>query len=234
MDFINMSAQCAPNVAPQTMAAIVSVESSHNPYAIGVVGGHLIRQPVTKAEAIATVQQLERQGKNFSMGMAQVNRYNLPRYNVTYSEIFDACTNLRVGALILEDCYQRAMPAKGNSQAALRAAFSCYYSGNFSRGFQPDKIGEPSYVQKVVAASGLTPPQIVVPAIESESLPALHAADKAHALVDPMLMANEPSAAGTAAVFGEPVSGTPTEPVSAIEQGVLELPTPPGRPALVF
>lgn len=196
MDFVDLSAQCAPNVAPQTMAAIVSVESSHNPYAIGVVDGRLVRQPRSRAEAIATALQLERQGKNFSMGMAQVNRHNLPRYNVTYAQIFDVCTNLRVGARILEECYQRAMPLKGSPQAALRAAFSCYYSGNFSRGFQPDKPGERSYVDKVVAASGTAALTQVVPAIEPSSFPALQAAVQAR-VSDPLVIEPDPTAMPT-------------------------------------
>lgn len=45
LDFMVLAQQCAPTVAPQTMAAVVQVESSFNPYAIGVVGGRLQRQP---------------------------------------------------------------------------------------------------------------------------------------------------------------------------------------------
>ena len=37
LDFMVLAQQCAPTVAPQTMAAVVQVESSFNPYAIGVV-----------------------------------------------------------------------------------------------------------------------------------------------------------------------------------------------------
>ncbi|HBN8308897.1 TPA: transglycosylase SLT domain-containing protein [Pseudomonas aeruginosa] len=48
LDFMALAQQCAPTVAPQTMAAVVQVESSFNPYAIGVVGGRLQRQPNTK------------------------------------------------------------------------------------------------------------------------------------------------------------------------------------------
>lgn len=164
---LQLATQCAPNVAPETMAAIVHVESSNNPYAIGVVGGALPRQPRSKAEALAAVAELERQGKNFSMGLAQINRHNLPRYGITYSQVFDSCTNLRVGGQILEECYRRAMPRREGPQAALRAALSCYYSGNFVRGFRPDKPGDPSYVEKVVLAAGRGTPQMVVPAIQA-------------------------------------------------------------------
>lgn len=167
MDVYGLAQQCAPDVAPTTIAAIVTVESSHNPYAIGVVGGALARQPRNLREALATVRSLLQQRRNFSMGLAQVNRFNLPKHNVSYEQVFDPCTNLRVGSAILKDCYVRAGEGERDPQRALRAAFSCYYSGNFKRGFRPDKPGELSYVDKVVNAAGAPAPLLpVVPAIE--------------------------------------------------------------------
>lgn len=157
LEFLALAQECAPTVAPQTMAAVVSVESSYNPYAIGVVGGRLARQPTNSEEAVATAQQLASDGWNFSLGVAQVNRYNLPKYKVNYEEAFDPCTNLRIGSKILEDCYMRATKQTAGQQAALQAAFSCYYSGNFTRGFKPDEIGKPSYVEKVIASAGVVP-----------------------------------------------------------------------------
>jgi type IV secretion system protein VirB1 len=169
LEFLALAQECAPTVAPQTMAAVVNVESSYNPY---VVGGRLARQPKSREEAVATAQQLENDGWNFSLGVAQVNRYNLPKYQITYEQAFDACTSLRVGSKILEDCYVRASKRTPEPQAALHAAFSCYYSGNFTRGFKPDVAGKPSYVQKVLASAGVQPQAIpVVPSIQTGSGP---------------------------------------------------------------
>jgi type IV secretion system protein VirB1 len=166
LELLAMLPQCAPTVAPETMAAIVSVESTKNPFAIGVVGGHLLRQPRNLAEAVATARQLEADGWNFSVGVAQVNRYNLPKYSLDYEKAFDACASLRAGSKILEDCYVRAKQRTIEPSSALRAAVSCYYSGNFTRGFIPDVTGRPSYVQKVWAAAGAQATPIpVVPAI---------------------------------------------------------------------
>jgi len=137
-----------------------------------VVGGRLARQPKSREEAVATAQQLESDGWNFSLGVAQVNRYNLPKYQITYEQAFDACTSLRVGSKILEDCYVRASKRTPEPQAALHAAFSCYDSGNFTRGFKPDVAGKPSYVQKVLASAGVQPQAIpVVPSIQTGSGP---------------------------------------------------------------
>jgi len=163
---LQLAMQCAPNVAPATMAAIVQVESSHNPYAIGIVGAILPQQPMTKADALAIVEGLEREGKNFSMGLAQINRQHLPSSGLTHSDLFDPCPNLRLAGQILEHCYHQALPGHADAQSALRAALSCYYSGNFIRGFQPDRPGDPSYVEKVIAAAGQETAQVVVPAIQ--------------------------------------------------------------------
>ena len=69
-------------VPADVMHHVVRVESSFNPYAIGVVGGRLARQPANLPEALATVRMLEGRGYNFSLGLAQVNRYNLAKYGL--------------------------------------------------------------------------------------------------------------------------------------------------------
>jgi type IV secretion system protein VirB1 len=133
-----MEMMSCPNLAvpAEVMQHIVNVESGHNPYAIGVVGGQLVRQPQNLDEAIATVQMLESKGYNYSLGLAQVNRNNLGKYGIdSYEKAFDRCTNLAVGARILADCYVSAQD--------WGKAFSCYYSGNYVTGFRD------GYVQKV-------------------------------------------------------------------------------------
>jgi len=165
--FDDLAAQCAPDIHPATLKAVISTESSWNPFAIGIVGGKLERQPRSLAEAVATARELERKGFNFSLGLGQVNRHNLAKQGETYATVFEPCRNLKVGAAILKDCFQRAKRTTSDEQSALRAAFSCYFSGNFTRGFRADSAGQPSYVQKVVAnASSQTRPVPVVPEIE--------------------------------------------------------------------
>lgn len=124
-------------VPVEVMTHVVGVESSFNPFAIGVVGGRLVRQPRSLEEAVATASQLERDGYDFSLGLTQVNRRNLVAQGLgSYEAAFAACPNLAAGARILADCHRRAGGDWGK-------AFSCYYSGNFQRGFQD------GYVQKV-------------------------------------------------------------------------------------
>ena len=129
-------------VPTEVMQHVVHVESGHNPFAIGVVGGQLVRQPQNIGEAIATVRMLEEQGHNFSVGIAQVNRANLGKYGLdSYEQAFDACANLAAGSRILAECYASA----GNDWGK---AFSCYYSGNFIAGYRD------GYVQKVYDSIG--------------------------------------------------------------------------------
>lgn len=167
IDFLYLAQQCAPDVHADTMQRIVHVESSYNPYAIGVVGAHLDRQPRSRDEAIATVQWLEQNGYNYSMGLAQVNKKNLAKYGLTRETVFEACPNIRAGGEILKECFQRASKSYQGEQAALRAAFSCYYSGNFITGFKQ------GYVVKIVAAGGVVAK--TVPAVV-DGLPVMKAA----------------------------------------------------------
>jgi type IV secretion system protein VirB1 len=164
IDFSLLAQQCAPTVHPTTLQALVRTESGFNPYAIGVIGGHLARQPRNEAEAVATAKALDAQGLNFSMGLGQINKANLARYGLTYRSVFDMCANLRAGADILSRCYARAAGSMGVGDRALSAAISCYYSGTFTRGFVAEADGT-SYVQRVAANAQPAAQTTVVPAI---------------------------------------------------------------------
>lgn len=131
---------CGELAVPMSiMQHVVNVESSGSPYAIGVVNGHLARQPRNLAEALATAKMLEEKGYNFSLGIAQVNRYNLKAYGLyTYEQAFQVCPNLKAGAKILRECFDRT--------GHWGKAFSCYYSGNSITGYRH------GYVQKIFAS----------------------------------------------------------------------------------
>lgn len=131
---------CGDLAVPMSiMQHVVNVESSGSPYAIGVVNGHLARQPRNLAEALATAKMLEEKGYNFSLGIAQVNRYNLKAYGLySYEQAFQVCPNLKAGAKILRECFDRT--------GHWGKAFSCYYSGNSVTGYRH------GYVQKIFAS----------------------------------------------------------------------------------
>jgi type IV secretion system protein VirB1 len=142
--FIALTTLCAPLVDPDTAQAIVSTESAFNPHAIGVVAGSLERQPRDLEEAIATAQALRAQGRNFSVGLAQINVHNLDRLGLSLADGFDSCKNLQAMQVVLAECFERA-GTPNESQESLRRALSCYYSGNFTTGFRH------GYVSRVVS-----------------------------------------------------------------------------------
>lgn len=150
-EFVAIAQECAPTVAPATLRAMATVESSHNPHAIGVVNGRLARQPRNLPEAISTVMALQKQGIRFSAGLIQIYVKNWPAYQLDHESVFDPCANMRAAAGILTDCYKRASRWTDAPQVALRNALSCYYSNNFVTGYQH------GYVQKVVAAALAAP-----------------------------------------------------------------------------
>ena len=162
MELMSCQNLAVPN---DVMQHVVRIESSNNPYAIGVVGGRLARQPRSLAEALATARMLESRGFNFSVGLAQVNRHNLRRHGLdSYERAFDACANLQAGARILAECYGRSGGDWGKS-------FSCYYSGNFTIGYRH------GYVQKIYAsmrdstATRAVPIDVIVAAKRTTKLP---------------------------------------------------------------
>ena len=143
--FLALALACAPQVHADTARALVSVESAFNPWAIGVVGGALVRQPRHRAEALATAKALRNAGLNFSVGLGQINVGNFDRLGLTVESAFEPCANLAAMQTVLAECFERASgsASKAVDQVALRQALSCYYSGNFTTGF------EHGYVRRV-------------------------------------------------------------------------------------
>jgi type IV secretion system protein VirB1 len=144
--FATLAMACAPLVHPGTAHAVVAVESSVNPHAIGVVGGALGWQPRNRSEALATAIQLHTDGWNFSVGLAQINVRNFDRLGLTVSSAFDPCENLRAMQAVLGECFARA-GRETSPRPPIGRALSCYYSGNFATGF------DHGYVRRVAAAA---------------------------------------------------------------------------------
>jgi type IV secretion system protein VirB1 len=127
---------CAPNVAPVTLEAVISVESGGNPLTVHVNG--LREQPSTARDAREAAQIAEQfiaRGYSVDLGLMQVNSRNLAALGVTIEQVLDPCTNIRSGAAILSADYAEAARICGEGQFALQAALSAYNTGDFYRGF---------------------------------------------------------------------------------------------------
>ena len=136
---------CAPNVAFDTMSAIIAVESSGNQNAIAVVNGaRQPKQPKNSAQALKIINYLNSANANFSVGLAQINKTNFTKFKVSAESLLDPCLNLKIAEKILQDCYVRT----GDIDKTL----SCYYSGNPYRGFKKD-FRNTSYIERIYAHS---------------------------------------------------------------------------------
>lgn len=143
-----LAQQCAPQVAPETMAAVAHTESRFNPYAIGVNrSAGLTRQPRTREEAIRAARALLAQGKNIDLGIAQINSNNMAWLNLSVEDAFDPCKSLAAGARVLTSNYRSVVQSAPSQQHALRVALSMYNTGSRSRGFGN------GYVRKVEDAA---------------------------------------------------------------------------------
>jgi type IV secretion system protein VirB1 len=149
LDLPALVQQCAPQVGPVTMHAIIRTESGGNPWIIGdnTTAGSI--RPATKAEAVDVAKDLIGKGHNLDIGLGQVNSRNLAGLGLSVDQVFDPCTNLAASAAILTDNYRRAVKTHGKGQQALLAALSAYNTGSLVRGFGN------GYVQKVVNNSGV-------------------------------------------------------------------------------
>jgi len=127
---------CAPGVAPQTIQAIVEVESRGNPLAIHVNGGRLPRPALDALDAAKLARAAIAAGHSVDLGLMQVNSANLPRLGYTAEQMFDPCTNIAAGAAILTAEYRRAAARHGPGQTALHAALSAYNTGSPKRGIE--------------------------------------------------------------------------------------------------
>lgn len=126
-------AQCAPNVSPDTLLAIIKTESSGKPWAIGINRGKGISQPASQEEAIRTAKELASKGANFDMGLGQINSSNMRWLGLSYETVFDPCTNITAAAKVLSNSYKSAIHS--GVQNPLGAALSMYNTGSSTQGY---------------------------------------------------------------------------------------------------
>lgn len=165
--------ECAPSIHPATVATLVQVESSADPYAIGVVGMTLTSQPTKLSEAVSVSESLLEQGYNISLGLGQINIHNFDGLGLDLNSVFDPCTNLKAAEEVLNSCYSRAQQEFSNAQEALKASLSCYYSNNFTRGFEPDDDNGNSYIDRFLINRRLIPSDFYASVSDSYRIPDL-------------------------------------------------------------
>ena len=146
MNAIALMQQCAPQIAPATLAAVVQQESGGNALALHDNTSGKSYAPTTVAEAARLARELIAQGHSVDIGLAQINSGNLPRLGLGVDQVLNLCTNLRAAQSVLMEGWARS----GN----LRATLSAYNTGRLR-----SPVGM-AYGEKVFGKAG-----VVVPAI---------------------------------------------------------------------
>lgn len=136
IDLPALYAECAPQVHPRTMDAVVRVESHGRVLALNV---NRLRpqppQPATIDEAVRTAEAWIARGYRVDIGLGQISNLNLAALGLTVRAAFDPCANLRGSAEILAANYAGAARRAGEGQGALLMALSAYNTGDLWRGF---------------------------------------------------------------------------------------------------
>ncbi|PJR92433.1 type IV secretion system protein VirB1 [Ochrobactrum sp. 695/2009] len=126
--FVDVAHQCAPQIALETLAALVSVESGFNPLAIRVNSGYpLADQPATKAEAIETASIMIAGGEDIDLGLAGINSGSLDRLDLSVSDAFNICLNLKASASLLDGYYRVALEGGATRAQAEKAMLRSYF-----------------------------------------------------------------------------------------------------------
>ncbi|MDE2252658.1 MAG: lytic transglycosylase domain-containing protein [Betaproteobacteria bacterium] len=170
--------QCAPAVAPVTMAAIVQRESGGNPLVLHDNTTGKSYQPRSVADAARIARKLIDQGHSVDIGLAQINSNNLPGMGLDADKVLDPCTNLRAAQIILLRGWKQ-------SGGDLRGVLAAYNTGSAG-----SSLGE-KYATSVYSKAG-----VIVPAIPGGTIAKWALADAGKWFVEPAQAAELPPVRG--------------------------------------
>ena len=160
-----LASQCAPNVAPQTVLAIVQTESGGRSFALNVNGGSQPRAQTSAESAAVTARRYIAAGYSVDLGLGQINSRNMRWLGLTWDTVFDPCTNIAALGAVLTSNFN-SVKAGRDPQTALRVALSMYNTGSQTRGFRN------GYVANVVGNAGVaeTSPAVLIAASQGGDL----------------------------------------------------------------
>ena len=165
---VAMLEQCAPQIAPVTMSAIVQQESGGNPLSLHDNTSGETYRPTSVAEAARIARELIASGHSVDIGLAQINSKNLPRLGLGVDQVLDPCANLHAAQTVLMEGWKRS--------GDLRATLSVYNTGKLHSPVGMD------YGERVFGKAG-----VVVPAIPGGQIASWAAGGAALQPVRPVL-----------------------------------------------
>jgi len=149
---------CAPQVNPVTQAAVITVESSGDAWALHDDNDGRVYRPGSFRDAVQLATNLiagnrQRYGKadaGVDVGVGQINSSNFANLGVDAGWMLHPCPNLRVSSTMIASAYSTqyailaSLPDPQRDQLAIRRALQIYNSGRPS--------GDESYVENVIRA----------------------------------------------------------------------------------
>ena len=129
--FMELAQNCAPEVAIEALAGVVSLESRFEPYGIRIGAEKpLGKQPASKAEAITLASSLITEGKDVRLGLGGIGADELGKLKLSVADAFDPCLNLQATATLLDGYYRLAVRAGADLSQAERVMVQSYYGRN--------------------------------------------------------------------------------------------------------
>lgn len=128
MPIADFYAACGPWVHPDTIAAVVAVESRGRPWAIGTPHGAYYAR--TREEAEVVLKRALHTEASVDIGLMQINSQWIAKLRLTPEQLLDPCFNVRVGSAILATNFVAAARPGRTLLETLVAALSTFNSGS--------------------------------------------------------------------------------------------------------
>jgi type IV secretion system protein VirB1 len=141
-------AQCGAGVHPDTLNAIIKVESNYNALAINDNTTGICIKPTSKEQAVSLTNYLLSEGHSLDVGLMQINSQHFSEPGVDYMRLFDPDYNISTGSKILARFYREHAMENPNDkpEITLLKALSSYNTGSPYKG--------KNYVNKILKAAG--------------------------------------------------------------------------------
>jgi len=115
-------------VQVEMLAGVVSLESKFLPFAIRMnSGASLAAQPASKAEAIELATSLIADHQDIQIGLGGIDVEKLRKLNLSVSDAFDPCLNLKATATLLDGYYRLALKVGAVPAQAENVMLQSYY-----------------------------------------------------------------------------------------------------------